>query len=94
MLRLKAVYNLIQMEQGKFKHRKSQYSIKLLKLPKKFFLFLLIFPFSPRSIKSLKQTTKSLSVVPVQATDIPPKETVTYSKQTQTANTGGVERDG
>lgn len=31
----------------------------------------------------------------VQATDIPPKETVTYTKQTQTASTGGGgERDG
>lgn len=30
----------------------------------------------------------------VQATSIPPKETVVYTKQTQTSSTGGVERDG
>lgn len=34
-----------------------------------------------------------LTVVSVQSTDIPPKENVTYAKQTQTANTGGHERD-
>ena len=36
----------------------------------------------------------SLSVTTVQATNIPPKETVLYTKQTQTSSTGGVERDG
>lgn len=41
-----------------------------------------------------KKSPTSLSVVAVQATDIPPKETVVYTKQTQTSNTGGVERDG
>lgn len=41
-----------------------------------------------------KRSASSLSVVSVQATDIPPKELVTYTKQTQTASTGGVERDG
>lgn len=46
------------------------------------------------SLRASKRSTTSLSVVSVQATEIPPKETVTYSKQTQTANTGGVERDG
>lgn len=45
------------------------------------------------SSRASKRSTTSLSVVSVQATEIPPKETVTYSKQTQTANTGGVERD-
>ncbi|XP_055304227.1 cytoplasmic dynein 1 intermediate chain isoform X8 [Sitodiplosis mosellana] len=45
------------------------------------------------SSRASKRSTTSLSVVAVQATEIPPKETVTYSKQTQTANTGGVERD-
>lgn len=36
----------------------------------------------------------NLSVYSVQATNIPPKETLTYSKQTQTNSTGGHERDG
>ncbi|XP_075971214.1 cytoplasmic dynein 1 intermediate chain short wing isoform X2 [Anticarsia gemmatalis] len=37
----------------------------------------------------------SLQVVSVQSTDIPPKENVTYAKQTQTTATGGTElRDG
>uniref|UniRef100_A0A1I8P9S0 Uncharacterized protein n=1 Tax=Stomoxys calcitrans TaxID=35570 RepID=A0A1I8P9S0_STOCA len=36
----------------------------------------------------------NLSVYSVQATNIPPKETLTYSKQTQTQSTGGHERDG
>uniref|UniRef100_U5EWN8 Putative cytoplasmic dynein intermediate chain n=1 Tax=Corethrella appendiculata TaxID=1370023 RepID=U5EWN8_9DIPT len=35
----------------------------------------------------------NLSLVSVQATNIPPKETVVYSKQTQTQSTGGHERD-
>lgn len=46
------------------------------------------------SSRGSKRSVTSLSVVSVQATDIPPKETVTYTKQTQTASTGGVERDG
>lgn len=36
----------------------------------------------------------SLSVTTVQATNIPPKETVLYTKQTQTSSSGGAERDG
>lgn len=40
-----------------------------------------------------KKNTTQLTVVSVQATDIPPKEPVTYAKQTQTVNTGP-ERDG
>ncbi|XP_075159262.1 cytoplasmic dynein 1 intermediate chain short wing isoform X8 [Haematobia irritans] len=35
----------------------------------------------------------NLSVYSVQATNIPPKETLTYSKQTQTQSSGGHERD-
>ncbi|XP_046802733.1 cytoplasmic dynein 1 intermediate chain isoform X3 [Lucilia cuprina] len=35
----------------------------------------------------------NLSVYSVQATNIPPKETLTYSKQTQTNSSGGHERD-
>jgi hypothetical protein len=33
-------------------------------------------------------TLKSLSVVAVQSTNIPPKETVVYAKQTQTLESG------
>ncbi|XP_055600627.1 cytoplasmic dynein 1 intermediate chain isoform X12 [Uranotaenia lowii] len=40
-----------------------------------------------------KKAAVSLSLVSVQATNIPPKETVVYSKQTQTTSTGGHERD-
>ena len=36
----------------------------------------------------------NLSVYSVQSTNIPPKETLTYSKQTQTNSSGGHERDG
>ncbi|XP_065365846.1 cytoplasmic dynein 1 intermediate chain isoform X4 [Calliphora vicina] len=36
----------------------------------------------------------NLSVYNVQSTNIPPKETLTYSKQTQTQSSGGHERDG
>lgn len=36
----------------------------------------------------------NLSIVSVQATNIPPKETVVYTKQTQTQSSGGHERDG
>lgn len=57
-------------------------------------LHLLITIYFNCSSKASKRSTTSLSVVSVQATDIPPKETVTYTKQTQTASTGGVERDG
>ncbi|XP_008483802.1 cytoplasmic dynein 1 intermediate chain, partial [Diaphorina citri] len=37
---------------------------------------------------------RKLCTVRVQETNIPPKEVVLYAKQTQTANTSGVERDG
>ncbi|XP_073969727.1 cytoplasmic dynein 1 intermediate chain short wing isoform X8 [Rhodnius prolixus] len=40
-----------------------------------------------------RKKTPQLSVVSVQSTSIPPKETVTYTKQTQTAHTSN-ERDG
>ncbi|XP_052870956.1 cytoplasmic dynein 1 intermediate chain-like, partial [Anopheles cruzii] len=41
-----------------------------------------------------KKKAVNLSLVSVQATNIPPKETVVYTKQTQTNSTGGHERDG
>ncbi|XP_060661552.1 cytoplasmic dynein 1 intermediate chain isoform X9 [Drosophila sulfurigaster albostrigata] len=41
-----------------------------------------------------KQQPLNLSVYNVQATNIPPKETLVYTKQTQTTSTGGHERDG
>ncbi|XP_030378965.1 cytoplasmic dynein 1 intermediate chain isoform X6 [Scaptodrosophila lebanonensis] len=41
-----------------------------------------------------KKQPLNLSVYNVQATNIPPKETLVYSKQTQTTSTGGHERDG
>lgn len=41
-----------------------------------------------------QKKASSLSMTVVQATSIPPKETVVYTKQTQTSSTGGVERDG
>ncbi|XP_034124512.1 cytoplasmic dynein 1 intermediate chain isoform X13 [Drosophila guanche] len=40
-----------------------------------------------------KQQPLNLSVYNVQATNIPPKETLVYTKQTQTTSTGGHERD-
>ncbi|XP_030378967.1 cytoplasmic dynein 1 intermediate chain isoform X8 [Scaptodrosophila lebanonensis] len=40
-----------------------------------------------------KKQPLNLSVYNVQATNIPPKETLVYSKQTQTTSTGGHERD-
>ncbi|XP_058061538.1 cytoplasmic dynein 1 intermediate chain-like isoform X10 [Anopheles bellator] len=40
-----------------------------------------------------KKKAVNLSLVSVQATNIPPKETVVYTKQTQTNSTGGHERD-
>ncbi|XP_070144009.1 cytoplasmic dynein 1 intermediate chain isoform X6 [Drosophila kikkawai] len=42
----------------------------------------------------LKKQPLNLSVYNVQATNIPPKETLVYTKQTQTTSTGGHERDG
>lgn len=46
------------------------------------------------SSRSIRKKPINLSLVSVQATNIPPKETVVYSKQTQTTSTGGHERDG
>lgn len=60
--------------------------------PYSFILLIQLFLFSstPRPKKPV-----NLCVVSVQATNIPPKETVTYTKQTQTSgSTGGLERDG
>jgi dynein intermediate chain len=48
---------------------------------------------SPNNISATKKRTPTLSVVAVQSTNIPPKETVLYTKQTQTTTTGH-ERDG
>lgn len=41
-----------------------------------------------------KKATVTLSVTTVAALNIAPKETVVYTKQTQTSNSGGAERDG
>lgn len=41
-----------------------------------------------------KKQPLNLSVYNVQSTSIPPKETLVYTKQTQTTSTGGHERDG
>lgn len=44
---------------------------------------------------STTKKTPVLQVMAVQSTDIPPKENVTYAKQTQTTASGGAElRDG
>lgn len=45
------------------------------------------------SIGHSKRRTPTLTLVAVQSTNIPPKEVVLYTKQTQT-NTSGHERDG
>lgn len=50
-------------------------------------------PASLNGQPTLKAKNVKLSVVSVQATNIPPKENVTYSKQTQTTTSGGHERD-
>uniref|UniRef100_A0A1A9W228 Cytoplasmic dynein 1 intermediate chain n=1 Tax=Glossina brevipalpis TaxID=37001 RepID=A0A1A9W228_9MUSC len=42
---------------------------------------------------SIGKKSLNLSVYNVQSTNIPPKEILTYSKQTQTNSTGGHERD-
>ncbi|KAK3912000.1 Cytoplasmic dynein 1 intermediate chain [Frankliniella fusca] len=47
---------------------------------------------SPTTAASKKKSSQ-LSVVSVQSTTIPPKETVTYAKQTQTVTASGHERD-
>uniref|UniRef100_A0A182LS29 Uncharacterized protein n=1 Tax=Anopheles culicifacies TaxID=139723 RepID=A0A182LS29_9DIPT len=44
--------------------------------------------------QSYRKKPVNLCLVAVQATNIPPKETVVYSKQTQTNSSGGHERDG
>jgi len=44
-------------------------------------------------IYSVSRKKPQLSVVSVQCTSIPPKEVVTYTKQTQTTNASGTERD-
>ncbi|XP_052871109.1 cytoplasmic dynein 1 intermediate chain-like, partial [Anopheles cruzii] len=44
--------------------------------------------------QNCRKKAVNLSLVSVQATNIPPKETVVYTKQTQTNSTGGHERDG
>lgn len=41
-----------------------------------------------------KKQPLNLSVYNVQATNIPPKETLVYTKQTQTTSTGGGNGDG
>lgn len=53
---------------------------------------LLIHDLHNRACSSGKKSV-NLSLVSVQATNIPPKETVSYSKQTQTNSSGGL-RDG
>ncbi|XP_018566272.1 cytoplasmic dynein 1 intermediate chain isoform X6 [Anoplophora glabripennis] len=48
----------------------------------------------PNNVIAVKKKVPQLSVVAVQSTNIPPKEIVVYTKQTQTANTGHDVRDG
>lgn len=43
---------------------------------------------------AVRKKAPQLSVVPVQTTNIPPKEVVVYTKQTQTTTTGHDVRDG
>ncbi|CAD7089868.1 unnamed protein product [Hermetia illucens] len=50
-------------------------------------------PISLNGSSTGRRKPVNLSVVSVQTTNIPPKEQVTYSKQTQTNSTGGHERD-
>ncbi|XP_058063759.1 cytoplasmic dynein 1 intermediate chain-like isoform X6 [Anopheles bellator] len=45
------------------------------------------------TVNGYRKKPVSLCLVSVQATNIPPKETVVYSKQTQTNSSGGHERD-
>ncbi|XP_018566271.1 cytoplasmic dynein 1 intermediate chain isoform X5 [Anoplophora glabripennis] len=47
----------------------------------------------PNNVIAVKKKVPQLSVVAVQSTNIPPKEIVVYTKQTQTANTGHDVRD-
>lgn len=46
------------------------------------------------SVTAVRKKVPQLSVVPVQTTNIPPKEVVVYTKQTQTTTTGHDVRDG
>lgn len=46
------------------------------------------------SVIAVRKKVPQLSVVPVQTTNIPPKEVVVYTKQTQTTTTGHDVRDG
>lgn len=46
------------------------------------------------SVIAVRKKVPQLTVVPVQTTNIPPKEVVTYTKQTQTTNSGHDVRDG
>lgn len=46
------------------------------------------------SVIAVRKKVPQLSVVPVQTTNIPPKEIVVYTKQTQTTTTGHDVRDG
>ncbi|CAH0553920.1 unnamed protein product [Brassicogethes aeneus] len=48
----------------------------------------------PNNVLASKKRLPSLTVNAVQTTNIPPKEVVLYTKQTQTNTTGGHERDG
>lgn len=47
----------------------------------------------PNNVIAIKKKVPQLSVVAVQSTNIPPKEIVVYTKQTQTTNTGHDVRD-
>lgn len=46
------------------------------------------------SVIAVRKKAPQLTVVPVQTTNIPPKEVVLYTKQTQTTATGHELRDG
>lgn len=46
------------------------------------------------SVIAVRKKAPQLTVVPVQTTNIPPKEIVVYTKQTQTTATGHELRDG
>ncbi|XP_074034801.1 cytoplasmic dynein 1 intermediate chain short wing isoform X13 [Leptinotarsa decemlineata] len=48
----------------------------------------------PNNVIAVRKKIPQLSVVPVQTTNIPPKEVVVYTKQTQTTTTGHDVRDG
>ncbi|XP_030753676.1 cytoplasmic dynein 1 intermediate chain isoform X12 [Sitophilus oryzae] len=48
----------------------------------------------PNNVIAVRKKAPQLTVVPVQSTNIPPKEVVVYTKQTQTTATGHELRDG